>query len=138
MFGVACSLPQLLNFERVRLIRVPGFRLRSSLHKKIRAERNALAKVQKPKAITSTEVERMSMDQSDNPTTNPIHALFAELGIVDPTSIAAAEEHHAELIEAYQKGKLTEAALRGSLSRNAGQPEANTLGEPVRVSRRDL
>jgi hypothetical protein len=41
---------------------------------------------------------------------------MAELGIVDPVSIATATERHAEMIEAYKQGKITSAALKHSLA----------------------
>ncbi len=66
------------------------------------------------------------MSQHDNQAVSPIHALFAELGIVDPIAIASAQEQHAEVIAAYHNGKLTEAALRHSLARSPDNGDERT------------
>jgi|GEM_PF-4841386 hypothetical protein len=66
------------------------------------------------------------MSKYDSQTVGPIHALFAELGIVDPIAIKNAHEQHAEVIAAYQNGKLTEAALRHSLARSPDKDDAGT------------
>ena len=57
------------------------------------------------------------MSDDSRPTVNQIHAILAELGIVDPISIATAKQQHAEVIAAYENGKLNEAALRQSIVR---------------------
>lgn len=59
------------------------------------------------------------MAQPSRTTLDPIHALLAELGIVDLVSIAAATERHAEMIEAYRQGKMTAAALKHSLAQRS-------------------
>jgi hypothetical protein len=61
------------------------------------------------------------MSKYDSQTVGPIHALFAELGIVDPIAIKNAHEQHAEVIAAYQK-----AALRHSLARSPDKDDAGT------------
>ncbi len=66
------------------------------------------------------------MSHDDTQSLSLIHALFAELGIVDPIAIANAHEQHAEVIAAYQNGKLTEAALRHSLGRYPDNDDAGT------------
>jgi len=68
------------------------------------------------------------MSYSNNPTANPIHVLFAELGIVDPIAIADAQEQHAEVIAAYCNGKLTAAALKHSLARASENTNAVGIG----------
>ncbi|MDM9646459.1 hypothetical protein [Rhizobium sp. S163] len=66
------------------------------------------------------------MSQDNSQSVSPIQALFAELGIVDPIAIANAREQHAEVIAAYQNGKLTEAALRHSLARSPDDDDEGT------------
>jgi len=66
------------------------------------------------------------MSHNNSPTADPIHALLAELGIVDPIAIVTAEEQHAEVIAAYRNGKLTEAALRHSLVRTSDIGDSDT------------
>ena len=76
------------------------------------------------------------MSQGDKPTTNRIHALLAELGIVDPISVADVQERHAEIIAAYHDGKLTEAALRHSLARACDETLTGALDtEPDQPNR---
>lgn len=72
------------------------------------------------------------MSHDDNPAIDPVHALLAELGIVDPVAIADAQGKHAEVIAAYRGGRLTEAALRHSISRSSDGTDVDTFNiEPV-------
>jgi len=66
------------------------------------------------------------MSHDDKSAINPLHALLAEFGIVDPLDIADAKEQHDEIIAAYHDGKLTEAALRHSLARAYDHPHNDT------------
>lgn len=67
------------------------------------------------------------MSHDDNPAIDPVHALLAELGIVDPIAIADAEGKHAEVITAYRGGRLTEAALRHSMARSSDETDVDTF-----------
>lgn len=67
------------------------------------------------------------MSHDDNPSIDPVHALLAELGIVDPIAIADAQGKHAEVIAAYRGGRLTEAALRHSIARSSDETDVDTL-----------
>jgi len=77
------------------------------------------------------------MSDNSRPTTNPIHAILAELGIIDPISIATAKQQHAEVIAAYENGKLNEAALRQSIVRTPDRDNDQAAGSDIAGSVRD-
>ncbi|WP_018901395.1 hypothetical protein [Rhizobium sp. 2MFCol3.1] len=66
------------------------------------------------------------MAEPTKTTSDLIHAVMAELGIVDPVSIAAATERHAEMIEVYKQGKMTTAALKHSLAARPNTEEGGS------------
>jgi hypothetical protein len=62
---------------------------------------------------------------------DPIHAFFAELGIIDPVAIATARQEHAELIEAHRHGKITDSDLKHSLASGSGADDSDDDLKPV-------